>query len=134
MLHRDDAAGKRAGHAGLRGGGFAVHLAEGGGAGEGGGSEEIAAASGHDLFYWKTNSRNSVVCVRCGRRWSGSAPYRERAALAAAGLGVSTTGATAGTGSLRIMPSVLRSSVSSCWRISGLSFRNWRAFSRPWPM
>ena len=32
------------------------------------------------------------------------------------------------------VPARARSSVSMVWRISVLSFRNWRAFSRPWPI
>src|SRR5579872_931007 len=33
-----------------------------------------------------------------------------------------------------INPSALRTSVSILAKVSLLSFRNWRAFSRPWPM
>ena len=42
--------------------------------------------------------------------------------------------AAAGWGVAGIKPSALRTSVSSFARTSLLSFRNWRAFSRPWPI
>jgi hypothetical protein len=51
LLDGDNAAGEGSGHAGLRGGGFAVGLAEGGGAGERGGSEEIAAVELHRSYF-----------------------------------------------------------------------------------
>src|ERR1700693_326151 len=57
--------------------------------------------------------------------------YRERAALAVTGFGSSAGGAS---GSLRVSPRALRSSLLTCWRMSGLSLRNCLAFSRPWPI
>src|SRR5437899_693069 len=42
--------------------------------------------------------------------------------------------AAAGVVLAGINPSVLRTSSSSFASVSLLSFRNWRAFSRPWPM
>ena len=41
---------------------------------------------------------------------------------------------TAGAALAGINPSALRTSNSSFARVSLLSFKNWRAFSRPWPM
>src|SRR5271165_5774178 len=67
---------------------------------------------------------------------AGFNPYRPRPAPT--GFEISTGAdwptAIAASGSFLIMPSAVRKSVSIWDRTSGLSFRNWRAFSRPWPM
>ena len=61
--------------------------------------------------------------------------YRRAGPRAAAGSGVGDgVPAAAGTASAFTSPSVLRNSVSRFWRTSGLSLKNWRAFSRPWPI
>src|SRR5271168_5199860 len=54
-----------------------------------------------------------------------------RAAAAGAGAGTGGTGATAAS---FVNPRCFRSSVSIFFFTSGLSFKNWRAFSRPWPI
>src|ERR1039457_4880667 len=60
--------------------------------------------------------------------------YR-RAVAAAFGFGAASgAGATLASASGFSRPICRRSSVSIPWRISALSFRNWRAFSRPCPM
>src|SRR5580704_5993993 len=42
--------------------------------------------------------------------------------------------AAAGCAGVAINPRALRTSISSFARVSLLSFKNWRAFSRPWPI
>src|SRR5579859_120628 len=43
-------------------------------------------------------------------------------------------GTTAGSAAVFVRPSTLRNAESTSWRMSALSLRNWRAFSRPCPM
>ena len=66
---------------------------------------------------------------------SGSSAWYYLLLVAAAGAALGAgAGSTATGGVSWTNPSNLRSSVSSFCRTSGLSFRNCRAFSRPWPM
>jgi hypothetical protein len=82
----------------------------------------------HLIYKWKKPPER-----RLQPRLAAPHSYRRAAAgRAIAAWSVMGIGSAAASG--LVSPSTLRTSVSTVWRMSGLSFRNWRALSRPCPI